>query len=277
MIMIEARERDTPAMVVAPPDSVVRAFDLDSAPVALPGGEGVSFRAGGVVLKRVHDALEAQWIQELLAHFEGDGIRIAPPVRAADGRWVVESWTASEYIAGLVPVAPQWERVVEIGLRFGVAADRAMPSDRSPLFDRTHRWAVADRAAWGEATVDLSADAAAMRDEIADLLLGAPSVERRFVHGDLTGNVFADRAGCPVVLDVSPYVRDPRWAGAIVVADAVLWHGADASVARDFATAADARDLLGRAVVFRLVAEQLATNPRHGAQLDPFRRLVEML
>ena len=26
-----------------------------------------------------------------------------------------------------------------------------------------------------------------------------------------------------------------------------------------------------------LVAEQLATNPRHGAQLEPFRRFVEML
>jgi hypothetical protein len=37
------------------------------------------------------------------------------------------------------------------------------------------------------------------------------------------------------------------------------------------------RDLLGRAMVFRLIAEQLADKPRHGALLEPYRGLLAAL
>ena len=91
------------------------------------------------------------------------------------------------------------------------------------------------------------------------------------MHGDLTGNVCLDASGVPVILDVSPYLRPRRWGAAIVVADATLWHGADISLARRFASEAEDRDLLGRALTFRLVAEQLATDPRHAGDLGPYR------
>lgn len=92
----------------------------------------------------------------------------------------------------------------------------------------------------------------------------------------MSGNVFLDPAGVPVILDVSPYLRPRRWAAAIVTADAVLWNGASVSLAASFASEPD-RDLLGRALIFRLVAEQLADNPRHGALLEPYRRLLSAL
>jgi hypothetical protein len=59
-----------------------------------------------------------------------------------------------------------------------------------------------------------------------------------------------------------------------VVADAVLRHGADPGVDQALARTAYARDLLGRALIFRLVAEHLAGAPRHGARLGPYRRLL---
>jgi uncharacterized protein (TIGR02569 family) len=261
----------------APPESVVRAFGVNVKPIALSGGEGLSYRAGPVVFKRVHDVLEAAWIQELLQRIDADGIRVAAPVPASDGTWIVDSWAASEFIAGLQPVAPRWDLIIEWGLRFGEAADRVLPTDRSLLDDRSHRWATADRVAWGETTVELSADAVAVQDELTVLLLDVPSRQRGFVHGDLAGNVFVDPTGCPVVLDVSPYLRDPRWAAAIVVGDAALWHGADPALAREFVAATGERDLLGRALIFRLIAEQLAVDPRHGAKLEPYRRLIQRL
>jgi uncharacterized protein (TIGR02569 family) len=264
-------------VTTVPAESVVRAFGVRAGPVPLPGGERLSFRVGPLVLKRVHDVMEAAWTQELLAHVEPNGFRVATPVPAIDGTWIVDAWAASEFIAGLEPVAPRWELIIEWGLRFGAAADRALPTDESALDDRTHRWAAAERVAWGEAAVNLSAEAAAVQEELADLLLPDPSRERRFVHGDLTGNVFVDPAGCPVVLDVSPYLRQARWAAAIVVADSVLWHDADPAIAREFAALPDDRDLLGRALIFRFVAEQLAANPRHGAKLEPYRHLISVL
>ncbi len=97
------------------------------------------------------------------------------------------------------------------------------------------------------------------------------------MNGDLTGNVHLDRSGTPVVLDFSPYLRPREWAVAIVIADAVLWNRAGLSLARSFARPAPGRDLLGRALIFRMVAEQLATDPRHGAHLDPYRRVLAAL
>lgn len=75
-------------------------------------------------------------------------------------------------------------------------------------------------------------------------------------------------------LDFSPYLRPRAWAAAIVVADAVLWNGAAPALARSFAGSATGRDHLGRALIFRMAAEQLATDPRHGAHLEPYRRVL---
>jgi len=79
------------------------------------------------------------------------------------------------------------------------------------------------------------------------------------------------------VLDFSPYLRPREWAVAIVVADVVLWNGADLLLAESFAATAGGRDLLGRALLFRMVAEQLAAEPRHGAHLGPYRRVLSAL
>lgn len=106
---------------------------------------------------------------------------------------------------------------------------------------------------------DLDPAAAQIRSRLDDLLLSEPSPERHFVHGNLAGNVL-EKDGELVILDVSPYRRHRRYAAVIVIADAVLWHGANPSLATDFIADAMDRDLLGRALTFRLVADDLATD-----------------
>jgi hypothetical protein len=95
--------------------------------------------------------------------------------------------------------------------------------------------------------------------------------ETQFVHGDLTGNVFVDDRQTPVILDVSPYIRPRGWAAAIVLVDAVLWQGADTSLLRTYASDADTSDLVRRALVFRLVADQLSEHRRSESLVDPYR------
>jgi uncharacterized protein (TIGR02569 family) len=263
-----------PPVAVLPSRSILSAFGAHGEPDALEGGEGLAFRAGSVVLKRVHDVAEAEWTQATLARIDQDGFRVPTPIPATTGDWVHDRWSASRFVPDLRPVAPRWNDIVPWGLRFGEAAERARPPNADALDARTHRWAVADRVAWSEADVQLSPEATEVRRLLAELVIPVRVTERHFVHGDLSGNVFLDGFDRPVILDVSPYLRHRRWAAAVVVADAVLWHGADASFARGFAAGTDDRGLLGRALIFRLVAEQLAPDPRHGATLEPYRRVL---
>lgn len=259
------------------PPAVREAFGVDGDEIPLGGGEGMSVRIGGVVLKRVHDVDEAEWTQGLQARLGEDGFRIAAPVPTLTGHWTHDGWSASRFVDGLRPVAPAWRAIATVGVRFSDAAEAARHGGGTEtLGARTHRWAVADRVAWGEAQVDLPTTVGAVAAELA-ALLGDPPRDRQVVHGDLTGNVYVDRDDVPVVLDFSPYLRPREWGKAIVVADAVLWNGAALVLAQSFAATARTRDLLGRALLFRLVAEQLAAEPRHGAQLGPYRRMLSSL
>src|SRR3954454_1940095 len=257
-----------------PSRSILSAFGAHEEPHALEGGEGLTFRAGSVVLKRVHDVTEAEWTQATLATIDQDGFRVPIPIPATTGQWVHDHWSASEFVPGLRPAAPRWDDIVAWGLRFGEAAERARPRNSDALDTRTHRWAIADRVAWSEADVQLSPEATQVRRLLAELVIPDRASERHFVHGDLSGNVFLDGSGQPVILDVSPYLRHRRWAAAVVVSDAVLWHGADGAFARGFAASPCDRDLLGRRLIFRLVADHLAPDPRHGATLEPYRQVL---
>jgi uncharacterized protein (TIGR02569 family) len=256
-----------------PSAGVIDAFGLRGEPVALAGGQGDAFLVGDAVVKFVLDAAESEWIQDLTRRLQQDGFRCADPIATRDGRWVHEGWIANEFIGGLRPVGPDWNRVIEIGLRFCDAAEQGRHNDDGVLARRMHRWAVADRVAWDRERLPQDGNAAGLLDELLESLVDVPR-ETQFVHGDLTGNVFVDDRQTPVILDVSPYIRPRLWAAAIVVVDAVVWNGADMSLLRSFASDADACDLLRRALVFRLVADQLSEDRQAESLVDPYRLAV---
>jgi uncharacterized protein (TIGR02569 family) len=263
-------------MASAPPAGVLRAFGASGDLERLPGGEGRVVRTGDLVLKPIDDPAESAWVQDLLARADPSAIRVAEPVPTADGAWVHDGWIASRFLEGLRPAAPAWEVVVDAGLALGDALEAARVGGEDVLAARTHRWAVADRVAWGEEAVDLAAPAA----EVLDALVahtGEPDREERLVHADLSGNVLLAPDDVPVVLDVSPCLRPRSWAEAIVVADAVTWLGAPPSMAADFAVDATMTDLLVRALIFRLVAEQLSDDPHRDGMLHPYRRVLPLL
>jgi uncharacterized protein (TIGR02569 family) len=208
-----------------PSKDVLAAFGVHGRPSRLVGGQGETFRAADLVSKPVLDIAETEWIQALLDAVEPDGFTTAAPVAANDGRWVYAGWAANRFVAGLRPATPAWPLIMDTGLRFCDAVERARTGGEAALASRTHRWAVADRVAWAEAVVELSSEASDVLSQISELL-DRPRQDRQFVHGDLSGNVFLDGDGTPVVLDVSPYLRPREWAAAIVAADPVLWNGA---------------------------------------------------
>ncbi len=259
-----------------PAPSVLEAFGLHGTPARLPGGQGGSVLVDGAVLKRTDDPAEAHWIQGIAAELRPEGCRIAPPLATTSGAWVFDDWTANEHLPGLRPAAPDWGTITAAGRELAAAiADLPDVAGEAPP-TRTHRWARADRCAWGEERVALGPEAADLVDQLI-ARTGPDDDAAQVIHADLAGNVHLDAAGVPVVLDLSLVVRPLAWADAIVVVDAVCWHGADLALATSFAADDTGADLLARALVFRLVAEQLGPLAGSPGSLAPYQRALAAL
>jgi uncharacterized protein (TIGR02569 family) len=233
---------------VRPPPDVLRAFDVSAAPEPLAGGRETAWRCGDLVLKPLDVSVEeAEWQGALFDRLDPGGFRLARLRGISDG------WCAWEYVAG-EHRAGAWRDVIAVGELFHAA----IACERRPRFleRRTNHWAVGERVAWGE----LSADDFRFVKHLARLLEALRPVDERaaqLVHGDLTGNVLFGDGLPPAVIDFSPYWRPTGFASAIVVGDALLWEGADASLLDAVAHVEDFPQLLVRALIFRAVVDAL--------------------
>jgi uncharacterized protein (TIGR02569 family) len=265
------------------PAHVLAAFGVaDDGVEPLEGGQGSSVRVGGLVLKPYADDAETAWLSGLSARTSGPGFRLPAPVAALDGRWTVDGWAAVEHVPGEAEPAGRWPEVVAAGRAFHAAVvDEPMPAH---LPERIHRWAVADRVAWGEQpapavgprTAPLLAELEGMR--------GPVDLRPQLVHGDLSGNVLLASGLDPAIIDLSPYWRPAAYADAVVVVDALLWWDEPEElvdrIAPDGLPHRDWVQLLVRAAVFRLVSLDEASrlhDPDVAAQLPAYRRVVDLL
>ena len=243
------------------PSQVLEAFGAQ-APGAqlLSGGLGPAYRAGKIVLKPVEDEVEARVAAEAMSTAVVDSarVRLARPVQSRTGAWVVDGWTACEFVAGSHLEGPHpWSSAVS-------AIDALCEGLRSasvevPLGRRDHRWAVADRVAWDEQSVELHPRIEAL---CRKLRLVTPSCDApaQLVHGDLARNLLFEPGLPPAVIDFSPYIRPAPFALAVYVIDAIGWHDAGEDLLRLVRGDSVLRACLPRAGIFRLVA------------LDGFRR-----
>jgi uncharacterized protein (TIGR02569 family) len=230
-----------------PPEKVLRAFGVDS-PLPLAGGQGASWRAGGLVLKPEGDPVY-EWLADELSNLKPDGVRISAPVPTVDGDWLCDGWSATRWVEGSHPDFRQpstWSDIIDAGRAFHrMVRNLAQPDC---LATRTGPWATADRVAWGDRASNLRQEFS----EVARLLQDAshPLGPSQIVHGDLTGNVLVAPGAPPAVIDISPYWRPPEYAEGVVLADALCWHGASASVLGEVGVSVTA---VARALLFRLV------------------------
>jgi uncharacterized protein (TIGR02569 family) len=256
-----------------PPAAVVAAFGLRGRPVRLSGGRGGSWRAGHGVLKRLDMApAELEWHATVLDEIRPVGIRLARRLRAASGSLVVDGWTATSWLEGAHE--PRWAAIVDAGERLH---DALTGLARPPwLAQRTDPWSIGDRVAWEEAPVEPYVDSPAIR-ELAAIRrpIGAPS---QLVHGDLTGNVLFAAGAAPAVIDLALYWRPRAFAAAVVVVDALAWHGADPSIVATVGPE-DPIQFLIRAAFYRMVTDRVA-----GSDVDiglpdggPYRKVIDLI
>ena len=250
------------------PPAVLAAFGLSGPVTALSGGQGRSWRAAPAVLKPLDmDPAMLAWQAGVLSRLDGrSDFRVAPPLPALDGSWVVSGWTAWRHEPGRH--RPQrWRDIVDVGRRL----HEALATEPRPaaLADRTDIWSVADRVAWGE----LPASRFAGTKHLAELTAALRPVNApaQLVHGDLTGNVLFDEQLPPLVIDLSPYWRPAGFAAAVVVADALVFEAAGPEVVDLLGDDPDARQHLLRALIFRAVTDHLARpDLRRADDADPY-------
>lgn len=240
-------------------------LDLFATPDQLhPIGIGDSVRAGDLVLSPGRDPLVAEWLSPVLARLavrmdvrpgrRARDLRLAVPVPARDGSWVVEGWGASRWEPGTV-TCTDLEVMVAAGRVLHAELASAVPVKPDCLDEREDRWARADRWAFGDSReVDADPSVRALLDELSGFLPDVPSGPSQLVHGDLAGNVLMDAAGAAVVIDVSPYWRPVLWAEALLTLDCVLRDDAEAEVLAGWRSES-ARAAMVRAGIFRLLSD----------------------
>ncbi|MEV4345265.1 TIGR02569 family protein [Actinoplanes sp. NPDC049596] len=214
--------------------------------------------AGDLVLKP-EGGDSAEWLAGALAEVACAGFRLASPVGAGDGAWVVQGWTATRWVEGTEPdysSVATWEAILAAGRAF----HRAVAHLGRPAFLDARRdwWALADRVAWGERPARFRPEFAVVARRLAVAL--EPLGPSQLVHADLTQNVLFAAGLAPAVIDISPYWRPPAYAEGVVVADALCWHGAPSSLGETVGVPASA---VARALLFRM-----ATTNERGPEVD---------
>ena len=253
------------------------AFGASHVPVPVTGGQGSTWRAGHLALKPVDDEEETLWRCALLDTVVEHGFRVSRPVRARDGSWIVDGWTASRWVDGRPGPSGHWAELLAAADAF-MAALRPVPRPDF-LERRSHWWAVADRAAWSEHDLLVLPALAPVAERLSALTAPADAPSQ-LVHGDLAGNVLFEPREAPAVIDLSPYWRPAAYALGIAVADGVLAHGEDAELVT-LAAGRTSIPSVARGALFRLLTLQQGLVDRgrapDPADVAPYQALADIL
>jgi uncharacterized protein (TIGR02569 family) len=243
-----------------PPAAVLAGFDVDAATLEpLSGGQGMAWRAEGLVLKPLDMSLEAlAWQEAVLSDIAEDGFRLARPVRSRRGELAIAGWSAWQWLGGQ-HLPGRWADIAAAGERFHRATAHIPPPSWHRR--RTDPFATADRAAWDAEVTERFTSLPV----IAQLAAQLRPVQGRdqLIHGDLSGNVLFCQRLAPGIIDLSPYWRPPLFATAVIAVDAMVWEGADQSIRAILRGHPDAPQYLLRAAIFRVVMDRLCNPQRH--------------
>jgi uncharacterized protein (TIGR02569 family) len=241
----------------APPDApTLDQFGASRGCERLRGGQGLAWRAGDRVLKRVDNIALAEWLGETMSGIEAPPtLRLAVPVRSRGGTFVVNHWCAWQWLDGDVRPGHHLRQVFAVAhaLHTVLAGVRW-----SPLLNAgDDRWGHADRMAFGEAPI---ADVAEPLRPVIETLIGHRRTldeASQLIHADLAGNIVWADGMAPGVIDITPYWRPAGLPTATLVHDLIVWHGAGPELLTELHGYASPFQLLVHATLGRALTDDL--------------------
>lgn len=229
-------------------------------PVAVVWAGRHAWQCGDVLIRPIADNAMASWSAGVLDGLHVEGVRLARPVRASDGRWIVAGWAACRYQAGTLE--PRYDAVVDTANRLH-AATAGLPRPRL-LDDRDDLLTRSAAGAFGETKLTLDPGReGALYGQLAAYRTPVRAASQ-VVHPELFGAVLFDQAGSPALVDLVPCWRPKEWAAAVVVVDALAWGDADPALIQHWDRLSEWPQMLLRAVLHRLALH--AQHPEGSAQ-----------
>lgn len=219
-----------------------------SVPRLVDGGQGVTFRIGDLAIKQCTDIERIEWLSGVLEAVEERGFRLARPVRANTGKFVVNGWCATRWLDGTTAIAGRWHEAIDACRAFHKAI-AGVP--RSPLLHQADNpYDRADIAVWAEPPQDLHIGPTARE---LQQLLRPITLPSQLVHGDPSeGNLLFAPDKPPGIIDIAPYWHPADYGIAMLIADGIAWSGAPHTLLANVAAWSQMDQLLIRAVLFRL-------------------------
>jgi uncharacterized protein (TIGR02569 family) len=255
--------------------ATLAAFALAGPAVPLPGGEGRSFRAGDLVLRRENadEVGEAAWRADLFAGIRADGFRVPRPVRTAAGGWIAPGgWTAWTFVEGRPATGADAPAAARAAAAFH-AALAAIPrpehlAQRDSLYDRADQWA------WSEPPTRIDEPFAGLVARLVAVRRPLPDLPDQLIHGDLNpDNILIAPGRPPAIIDLAAYWRPAAFGAAI----AAYWLGPyrdDASVLSAFVHVPHLDQLLVRAGLRMLLS---AWQFGHTQDIERYRTATEII
>ncbi|AKK10545.1 hypothetical protein [Corynebacterium uterequi] len=219
------------------PGRVLTAFGAADADVAAatPAGPawGNGVRIGDVVYSEA--TATSHWSATLRDKMQVDGLAIAKPARATDGRFVVAGWMASGYVPGRPEI--RLDETVAVALRL---ADALHGVTGPTGVERTDVFAQAELDAWAW----------------GDREFGAIDAPVQVGHADLLATTLYDGEACPGLSDIVPFatLRPAGATAALAIADGLIATadgGVDVGVLDRFAHIPRLDELVLRFVKYR--------------------------
>jgi uncharacterized protein (TIGR02569 family) len=195
------------------PEHVREAFSLKGPAERLVGGSRPAYRVGDLVLKRLHTgsfetqhSLElAPWLAHNLAQVEEAGFRLARPVAASDGCWLLaDGWAAWTFVEGRPSRDEDIPQVIAAIRALHGALDHVT---MHPLLDRnTTAWGFAHRHCWVRRPERMHPLLAGLVDALYARYRPLPPMPCQLVHGDLNAeNILIAPRQPPGFIDLTPF------------------------------------------------------------------------
>ncbi|HEX2915983.1 MAG TPA: phosphotransferase [Chloroflexia bacterium] len=268
------RIKKEPSNITALDPEVATAFGVSPQITLLPGGYDLkTFRSREVVLRYLGEEAQAagEWHAQLFSAIKENGFRVARPIRARNGAWMVKGWVAEHFLEGRHARLEDLPEVIKAVSHFHEAlAGIPLPEYRKrekTIWDRADEWA------WGVIAREIDPELYALAGELAGLRKPV-ELPSQLIHGDLNlSNILVADPLPPAIIDLAPYWRPPEFALAVTA----YWVGpyrGDIAVLSQFKHLKAFDQMLIRAGLRMLLTQK---DPWHANGLEDYRKANEII